>query len=41
MFEKKRSETLLKIMPYVEIFENLPQSYFQNAHPELCPKQQL
>ena len=40
MLEKKRSETLLKIISYVEVSQKLA-SYFQNADLELCPKQQI
>ena len=36
MLEKKRSETLLEIISYVEISQKVkPNTYVQNAHPEL------
>ena len=42
MLKKKRSETLLKIISYKEISQNISQnSYVQNAHSELCLKQQF
>ena len=43
MLVKKRSETLLKVMLYVEISQKFsPNSYVQNAHSdELCLKEQI
>ena len=43
MLVKKRSETLLKIILYVEISQKLlAKQFVQNAHPdELCLKQQI
>ena len=42
MLAKKRSETLLKIILYIEITQKfIGNSYVHNAHPELCLKQQI
>ena len=41
VLEKKKSETLLKIISYYKFLKNFSSnSYVHKAHPELCLKQQ-